>query len=70
VAGNKYSNNVFYFMGIYNNCHSLWLFIIGVLQFGECTGLRVENSATPFAPKVCVALGGTCCDLGSFSKSI
>ncbi|XP_046451052.1 uncharacterized protein LOC124199301 [Daphnia pulex] len=40
--------------------------VAGVTKFGECNGLRLENTASGISPSKCVQLGGTCCDLGSY----
>ena len=44
--------------------------IIGTLRWGQCTGLRLDNSVSSFTASDCVSMGGKCCDLGQLSKSI
>lgn len=39
--------------------------VAGRLSYGECTGNRLDNALTTSAGR-CVALGGTCCDIGGY----
>nr|CAH0099625.1 unnamed protein product [Daphnia galeata] len=41
--------------------------VTGTLRWGQCTGLRLDNSVSSFTASDCVSMGGKCCDLGQLT---